>query len=74
MAAISPAGSASTIEGTTATSLSRAIDRNLSVESTFALGSIVIWSTPIALYQNGEISRIDGSRSSASPSESSRVQ
>src|SRR6056297_1256398 len=74
MAAISPAGRRSTIDGTNATSTSRAASMNASVASALAFGSMAISSTPTAVNQNGDTSRIEPPRRSKSGSASSSVQ
>ena len=73
-AAIPPAGIASTIDGTTLAVELRALSRNSSVNSALALGSTMISVTPTALNQNGDTSRIEPRRRSASGSAASSVQ
>ena len=61
-AAISPAAIASMIEGTTSTSADLALSMNSAVRSAGAFGSTTMLSAPTALNQNGDTSRIDGTR------------
>ena len=73
-AAIPPAGMASTIDGTSSTSADLTLSMNWAVSSAEALGSTTISSAPTALNQNGDTSRIDGTRWSNSASEASSAQ
>ena len=62
------------IDGTTATSRPSMMSMNSVVSSADAFGSTTIWSTPTALNQNGDTSRIDGTRWRASGRDASSAQ
>ena len=71
-AAIPPAGIASTIDGTTLAVEFRALSRNSAVISGLSLGSTTMSDTPAALNQNGDTSRSESSRRSATGIDASR--
>src|SRR5918994_963244 len=73
-AALPPGGIASTIDGTTLGVDERALSRNCAVRSGSALGSTTMSVTPVAANQNGDTSRSDPRRRSASGSDASSVQ
>ena len=74
IAAIPPAGMASTTEGMSKALDFRAVSRNCSAKRVLTLGSVSMEVTPVALNQNGETSRIRLIREGSSGAEFWSVQ